>query len=187
MKKLKNILFLSSLLFTSLSINPSFAKTENIQNLVVKDQQGKKVNLSDYKGKVLMIVNVASHCGHTPQYEGLETLYKTYKSKGFEVLGFPSNDFGNQEPGTNEEIKMFCKKNYGVTFKLFDKVKVLGNEKSPLYAKLVKSTSNKDIDWNFEKFIISRNGEIVKRFPSGIKPLNSDVVETIKSEIAKKL
>ncbi|MGE5435709.1 MAG: glutathione peroxidase, partial [Syntrophothermus sp.] len=144
----------------NLSKNKNLDSKNDINGIVVKDIDGNDVNLSDYKGKVLLIVNVASKCGYTPQYKGLESLYEKYKDKGFEILAFPCNDFGGQEPGTNEEIKEFCSSNFNVKFKLFDKVKVLGSEKSPLYEVLTNNdvTGNGEIKWNFEKFLISKDG-----------------------------
>ncbi len=145
------------------------------------------ISLSDYNDRVLLIVNVASECGYTPQYEGLEKLYKTYNSQGFEILAFPCNDFGGQEPGTNEEIKTFCSSNYGVTFQLFDKVKILGKDKSALYERLTNNdvTEKSDIKWNFEKFIISKNGNIIARFLSKVEPTNSQITRLIEEELNK--
>lgn len=147
---------------------------DNINDIVVKDMDGKKVKLSDYNGKVLMLVNVASKCGYTPQYKDLQKLYEFYKDQNadFEILAFPCNDFGGQEPGTNKEIKEFCTTNYGVTFKLFDKVKILGKKKSPLYERLTNNsvTEKSDIKWNFEKFLIDRTGKIICRMPSNLNP-----------------
>ncbi len=167
--------------------NPGDKMKNNISDIIVKDMNGKDVNLSDYKGKVLLIVNVASQCGFTPQYEGLEKIYKTYKDKDFEILAFPCNQFGGQEPGTNEEIQNFCSTKYGVTFKLFDKIEVNGNNRSPLYAKLTanSNTEQGDIKWNFEKFLISRNGEIVARFRSKVTPESDELTGAIEKELAK--
>ncbi len=164
------------------------SSVDNISNISVKDMNGKMIPLSSYKGKVLLIVNVASKCGFTPQYKGLEALYKRYKDKGFEILGFPCNDFGHQEPGTNAEIQQFCTSKYDVTFKLFDKIKVLGPEKSPLYAKLTDNdvTGKSDIGWNFEKFLIDRDGNIVARFRSKVTPLSEDITSAIDKQLAKK-
>ncbi len=159
---------------------------KNVYGIKVKDIDGKDVDLSEYKGKVLMIVNVASKCGNTPQYESLEKLYSSYKSKGFEILAFPCNDFGGQEPGTNEEIKQFCTSTYNVDFRLFDKVKVLGDDKSKLYEKLTTTAEPAgDVKWNFEKFIIDKNGNIVKRVGSKVNPMTEDVVKTIEEELSK--
>ena len=138
---------------------------DNINDITVLDMNKKEIKLSDYNGKVLLIVNVASECGNTPQYAGLEEIYKKYNSKGFEILAFPCNDFGGQEPGTNEQIQNFCSSKFGVTFKLFDKIKVLGKDKSPLYDRLINNsvTEKGDVKWNFEKFLISKDGKIVSK------------------------
>lgn len=160
--------------------------TNNIYDISVKTIDLSEIKLSGYKGKVLMIVNVASECGYTPQYEGLEKIYENYKSRGFEVLAFPCNDFGAQEPGTNEDIKTFCSSKYNVTFPLFDKIKVLGNDKSPLYEKLIEDSNPPvDIAWNFEKFIINKKGEVVGRFKSKIKPESEEVTSMIETELNK--
>lgn len=148
--------------------NPKGEHSANIHNVVVKDIQLNDVKLSDYKGKVLLIVNVASKCGFTNQYNGLQEIYEKYHKQGFEVLGFPCNDFGGQEPGTNEEIAEFCSLNFNVTFPMFDKVKVLGDDKHPLFKILTNNTKTgkSDIKWNFEKFVIDKEGNIVDRFRS---------------------
>ncbi len=159
----------------------------NISNISVKDIDGKTVKLSDYNGKVLLIVNVASYCGFTKQYAGLEAIYNKYKNQGFEILAFPCNQFGNQEPGTNEEIKNFCTSKFDVTFKLFDKIDVNGKNKSPLYAILTDNevTGKSDIQWNFEKFIIDKNGKIVARFPSKVEPTNEKLIFVLETELKK--
>jgi len=161
--------------------------SNTINDISVRDMNGKEVNLSDYNGKVLLIVNVASECGYTPQYEGLEKIYKRYKDKGFEILAFPCNDFGGQEPGTNEEIKSFCTSKYSVTFKLFDKIKVLGDEKCSLYKRLTDNdiTEKSDIGWNFEKFLIDRKGNIIARFKSPVKPESKELTSAIEEELNK--
>lgn len=162
-------------------------KMNNISTIKVKDMDGKEVLLSSFKGKVLLIVNVASQCGNTPQYKGLQELYENYKDKGLLVLGFPCNDFGGQEPGTNEEIKEFCSTNYGVNFKLFDKVKILGKDKNKLYSVLTDNdvTGTKDVKWNFEKFLIAKNGDIVSRYASKLKPMDAELVSAIEAELKK--
>lgn len=192
MKKIISFLASIAILFStqiSAKLYPRYPEetSNNILDLSVKDINGKEVKLSNYKGKVLLIVNVASKCGYTPQYEGLEKIYKQYKSKGFEILAFPCNDFGAQEPGTNEEIKEFCSTNYNVTFQLFDKIKVLGKEKSKLYERLInsKNVEQGDIKWNFEKFLIDKNGEIVARFRSKVKPESEEIIKAIEKELAK--
>ena len=162
-------------------------KLNNISSIKVKDMNGKEIALSSYKGKVLLIVNVASACGYTPQYKGLQELYEKYKDKGLEILAFPCNDFGGQEPGTNAEIKEFCSMNYGVTFKLFDKVKILGKDKNNLYTALTDNeiTGTKDVKWNFEKFLISKDGKIVSRYASKVKPMDEELVSAIEAELNK--
>ncbi|PJA99076.1 MAG: glutathione peroxidase [Ignavibacteriales bacterium CG_4_9_14_3_um_filter_30_11] len=159
----------------------------NIYNFTVKNIDKKDIKLDDYKGKVLLIVNVASQCGYTPQYKGLEAIYEKYKAQGFEILAFPCNDFGKQEPGTNEEIKNFCSANYSVTFPLFNKIKVLGDEKEALYNFLTNNTvtGSSDIKWNFEKFLIDRNGNIVTRFRSKIVPEGKEITSAIETELKK--
>lgn len=177
--------------FTNLTFSGSDVKgdkmKDSIYNIVVKDIEGKDVKLSDYSGKVLLIVNVASKCGYTPQYEGLQKVYETYKDNGFEILAFPCNDFKGQEPGTNEEIKEFCSANYGVTFNLFDKIKVLGEDKSPLYHLLITSegVEQGDVKWNFEKFLISKEGKIEGRFRSKVKPESEEITSLIEKLLSQ--
>ena len=168
---------------------------------------GSADTLANHAGKVLLVVNVASKCGLTPQYEGLEKLFNSYKAKGLEVLGFPANDFGAQEPGTADEIVEFCKVNYGVTFPLFAKADVTGPAQQPLYAALTKAqptkqgpaeefrerlrgfgmtpTSDPDVLWNFEKFLIGRDGSVVGRFAPGVAPDAPELVAAIEAELAK--
>ncbi|MGL5329113.1 MAG: glutathione peroxidase [Peptostreptococcaceae bacterium] len=146
----------------------------------VEKVSGQEVSLVDYKGKVLLIVNTASKCGLTPQFEGLEELYKEYKEQGFEILGFPCNQFANQDKGSNEEIQQFCKINYGVSFNMFKKIDVNGNNAHPLYKYLkneAKGLLSKEIKWNFTKFLIDREGNVVKRYGPMVEPLK------IKSDI----
>ena len=158
----------------------------NISDITVKNIKGKEEKFADYQGKVLLIVNVASFCGYTPQYKGLEQLNQDYKDKGLQVLGFPCNDFGAQEPGTNEEITTFCETNYGVTFDLMDKVHAKGSEQHPLYKTLTNSVEPKgDVAWNFEKFLIGKQGEVVARFASAVTPDSSELVQAIEAELAK--
>lgn len=168
---------------------------------------GSADSLASHAGKVLLIVNVASKCGLTPQYEGLETLYKANADSGFEVLGFPANDFGAQEPGTHEEIAEFCKQNYGVSFPLFAKADVTGPAKQPLYAALTQAmpakqgpaeefreklkgygmtpTQDPEVLWNFEKFLIGRDGTVAARFAPGVTPDDPELVAAIEAELAK--
>lgn len=159
--------------------------TINIHDLSVNTIDGKTVSLKEYSGKVLLIVNVASKCGYTKQYKELEEIYSKYKNDGFEILAFPCNDFGGQEPGTNEEIKEFCSSNYNITFTLFDKIKVLSEEKNPLYARMINFEPAGDISWNFEKFVIDKKGNVVGRFKSKVKPDDEQIVSLINSELKK--
>ncbi len=152
----------------------------------VKTIDGKTRSLSDYKGKVLLIVNVASECGFTPQYRGLEQIYEKYKDKGFIILGFPSNDFGKQEPGTDSQIKNFCELNYHVTFDLFSKIEVKGPAIAPLYAYLTKeSESAHEIKWNFNKFLVDRSGKVVQYYPSAVEPTDAQLTSLIEALIAR--
>jgi glutathione peroxidase len=173
----------TSLFGSSATINT----TTNVYDISVKDIKQNQVKLSDYKGKVLLIVNVASKCGFTKQYDGLQEVYEKYRDQGFEVLGFPCNDFGGQEPGTNEEIAEFCSLNFNVTFPMFDKVKVVGEDKHPLFDILTNNskTGKSDIKWNFEKFIIDKEGNVVDRFRSMTKPEGKKVTSLIEKELGK--
>ncbi len=155
----------------------------NVLRHTMTDINGEAVDLAQYEGQVVMIVNVASKCGFTPQYEALEALYQEYKDRGFVILGFPANDFMGQEPGTDEEILEFCSLNYGVTFPMFSKVSVLGRNKAPLYDDLVSRRTNPDhggmIKWNFTKFLIGRDGKPVARFAPTTEPNADDVIEAL--------
>jgi glutathione peroxidase len=145
---------------------------------------GEPTKLSAYQGKVLLVVNVASQCGFTPQYAGLQKLHSNYHDRGFEVLGFPSNDFGQQEPGSEAEIKQFCSSKFGVSFPLFSKTKVTGPEKDTVYAFLTKSTGGVEVGWNFEKFLVNRQGLVIGRFPSSVRPDDSRLVAEIEKALA---
>jgi glutathione peroxidase len=164
-------------------------KVAPVFNFKMKSLDGKDVDLSKYQGKVVLIVNVASKCGNTPQYEGLQALHEKYGKQGLVVLGVPANDFGKQEPGSNPEIAKFCKDNYGVTFDMLAKVHVKGDKKCPLYQFLTSKETNPkfagEVKWNFQKYLIGRNGEIVARFEHRVKPESEDVVKAIKAELAK--
>lgn len=159
-----------------------------VHALKVKDIDGKETPLEGYKGKVVLIVNVASKCGYTKQYTALETVHEKYKDKGFAVLGFPCNQFGGQEPGSNEEIKQFCTSKFNVTFPLFDKIDVNGEHRSPLYSALAGSESPYpgDIKWNFTKFLVGKDGKIVKRFESKVTPDSPEVTQAIEAALAAK-
>ncbi|MBX9579494.1 MAG: glutathione peroxidase [Gemmataceae bacterium] len=152
----------------------------------MKGIEGKEIDLAQYKGKVVLVVNVASKCGYTPQYKGLEELYAKYKKDGLVVLGVPSNDFGKQEPGTEEEIQQFCTTNYKVTFPMTAKVVVKGADKTELYKRLTAATDNKEVGWNFEKFLIGRDGKVIGRYKSSVAPESDELGKAIKTELEKK-
>lgn len=178
-----------------------------LENMPLRRIDGKNASLADYEGKVLLIVNVASKCGFTPQYEGLERLYARYQNRGFAVLGFPANDFAEQEPGSNAEIAQFCTTNFGVKFPIFEKISVVGPEKHPLYASLIQAqpkptTETNDLRqhliefgvtpnpepevlWNFEKFLIDRKGMPVARFAPDIEPEDAKLTQRVEAELAK--
>lgn len=146
----------------------------NFYDFSARDINGKEVSMSNYNGKVLLVVNTASKCGLTPQFEELESLYKEYKDKGFEILGFPCNQFAKQDPGSNKEIGQFCLINYGVTFNMFEKIDVNGVTAHPIYKYLkneAKGVLSKEIKWNFSKFLIDNEGKVIKRYSPTTKPL----------------
>src|SRR5215467_109424 len=176
------------LLLTVFLMHTLASSAGSIHDIAVKDIDGKDTTLGAYKGKVLLIVNVASKCGYTPQYQGLETIYEKYKDKGLVVLGFPCNQFGRQEPGTDEEIKQFCSSKYNVTFPLFDKIDVNGPKRHPLYTELAGKDSPYpgDIKWNFSKFLIGRDGKILKRFESKVVPNSPEVTQAIEAALTQK-
>jgi glutathione peroxidase len=161
---------------------------DSIYDIPLKDIDGKSTSLKPYQGKVVLVVNVASKCGYTPQYTALEALSRKYKDQGLTVLGFPCNQFGGQEPGTAEEIKQFCSSKYDVTFPLFEKIEVNGANRHPLYTMLAGKDSPVagDIKWNFTKFLIGRDGKILKRFESPVKPDSAEVIQAIESALAAK-
>lgn len=179
-----------------------------IYDIPLQTLGGEPASLANFKGKVLLVVNVASKCGLTPQYEGLEKLYELYRGQGLVIAGFPANDFKQQEPGTNEEIQSFCSLNYGVQFPLFSKITVVGPEKHPLYSALIAAqpkavslsvipfreklkgygidaNAEPEILWNFEKFLVSRNGDVVARFAPDTQPDAPEMISAIESELAK--
>ena len=176
-----------------LILNPSPTTPVNAKSVyefTLKDIDGKDVKLDAYKGKVVMIVNTASKCGYTPQYEGLQALYDKYKDKGFVVLGFPANNFMGQQPGTEEEIKEFCTLKYKVTFPMFAKISVKGEDQHPLYNFLTNKVTNPDfagdISWNFNKFVIDRTGKVVARFGSKDTPEGEAIVAAFEKYLAAK-
>ena len=156
---------------------------KNIYNFKVDGINGKTINFKDYKGKYILVVNTASKCGYTKQYEALEALYKTYKNN-LVIVGFPANNFGGQEPGTNEEIVAFCKKNYGVSFPMAKKVSVNGADQAAIYKWLCNKTENgvsdNVIKWNFSKFLIGKNGQLIKMFPSNVTPDDEAITSMLK-------
>jgi glutathione peroxidase len=158
-------------------------------NFKMKNISGQEVDLAKYKGKVLLVVNVASECGLTPQYEQLEALHEKYADKGLAIVGFPCNQFGQQEPGSNAEIAEFCQANYKVKFDLFSKIDVNGENAAPLYKHLTavdtQPQKSGQIQWNFEKFVIGKNGEVVARFAPRTSPDSPEVIQTIEAELAK--
>ena len=141
----------------------------SVYDFSVKDIDHQEISLEKFKGKTLLIVNVASRCGYTPQYTGLQSLYEKYKDKGFEILAFPCNQFGSQEKGTNDEIKEFCSSEYNVSFTLFDKIEVIGDNASPLFKKLTQD-AGREIQWNFTKYLINKDGDFVRGFGTQKKP-----------------
>ena len=155
----------------------------NVKDTVVQTAIGEKKSLGEYAGKVLLIVNVASRCGNTPQYSGLQKLQDKYKDQGFAVLGFPCNDFGGQEPGTLDEIKDFCSLKFGVNFELFNKVHAKGSTTEP-YTTLNKTEPSGDVSWNFEKFLVGKDGNVIARFQPGIEPSNEELVAAIEVALA---
>ena len=179
-----------------------------VYDIPVHKITGEDASLAEFKGKVLLVVNVASKCGLTPQYEGLENLYEQYRGQGLVIAGFPANDFKSQEPGTNEEIQSFCTSNFGVKFPMFSKINVVGAEKHPLYKALtaaqpkavslsevpfseklkgygIETNPEPDVLWNFEKFLVSRKGEVVKRFAPDTAPDAPELIAAIEAELAK--
>ena len=163
------------------------AAARSVYNFTLKSIDGKPVSLSEYHGKVLLLVNVASKCGFTPQYAALESLYEKYKDRGLVIVGIPANNFAGQEPGTNEEIKKFCSTKYNVSFPMMAKVSVLGDDKTPLYVFLTDKSVNPqiggDIKWNFTKFLFDRNGKPVARFEPNVTPDSPQVVSAVESAL----
>jgi glutathione peroxidase len=156
----------------------------------VQGIDGKEIDLAQYKGKVVLLVNVASECGYTPQYKGLQELYEKYGKDGLVVIGVPSNDFGRQEPGSNADILKFCQSTYKVTFPMLAKVTVKGDDKVPLYKYLTGANTNPkfagEVGWNFEKFLIGRDGQVVGRFKSGVEPMSDELTKAVQKELAAK-
>lgn len=180
--------FLSIFLMISLMSLPSETdnKVESVHDFELNNIEGEKIPLNKYEGNVLLIVNTASECGFTPQYEGLQALYEKYNDKGLVILGFPANNFGGQEPGTDSEIKQFCKVNYGVTFPMFSKVSVKGDDINPLFDYLINQPNpdfTGDIKWNFEKFLVSKEGKLLRRFRSDVTPQSDDIINAVEEAL----
>jgi len=174
----RNFLLLSWVILVA---GTAFAAS-NIYDFTLPSIDGQPAPLADFKGKVVLVVNVASQCGYTPQYSALEAIYEKYKSQGFVIVGFPANNFGAQEPGTNQEIKSFCTRKYSVTFPMYAKVSVKGSDQTALYQYLTKQTSAPiagEIKWNFTKFLIDRGGNVVQRFEPAVTPDSPEVVSAI--------
>src|SRR5579864_2188429 len=176
---------LGALLMTSTAFAAS-----SVHDFTVKAINGTPTSLADYKGKVMLIVNVASQCGYTYQYEGLQALYVKYKDRGLVVAGFPANNFGGQEPGSNTEIGAFCKSKFGVTFPMFSKISVAGKDKAPLYQfltdKTVSPKTGGEIPWNFTKYLVDRNGKVPARFDAPVEPGSKELTSAIEEAVATK-
>lgn len=177
MKSLTILLILSFI--TGITVDKT---TDSVHDFELNNIDGEKISLNKFKGNVILIVNTASECGYTPQYEGLQALYDNYKDKGLVVLGFPANNFGGQEPGTNKQIKKFCTVNYGVNFPMFSKISVKGNDMHPLFRYLTEQDNpdfKGDINWNFEKFLVDKKGNLIRRFRSPVKPQSDEIIKAI--------
>jgi len=182
---MKTILFLCATLMTA---TLSLSAADSLYDVPLKDIDGKDTSLKAYQGKVLLLVNVASHCGYTPQYKGLESIYQKYSAQGLVVCGFPCNQFGGQEPGAEADIKQFCTSKYDVTFPMFSKLEVNGANRHPLYVQLAGTNSPfpGNIHWNFTKFLIGRDGKLLARFDSKVKPDSAEALKAIEAALAAK-
>ena len=186
--KIRSLLTLAAAALLAGTVYAQAPAAGKLQDIPLKDIDGKATSLKAYHGKVLLVVNVASKCGYTKQYTGLEALHQKYAAKGFSVLGFPCNDFGGQEPGTAEEIKTFCSTKFSVTFPLFEKLHVKGAEQHPIYTALTGKSSPVpgDVKWNFGKFLIGKDGKILKRWDSKTEPDDKELTEAVEAAIAAK-
>jgi glutathione peroxidase len=175
------------LIFAGVAMTAALFGASNVLDFSLNSIDGKPAPLGQYKGKVVLIVNVASLCGFTPQYAGLEKIYEKYKDQGFVILGFPANNFLAQEPGTNEEIKTFCSRKYNVTFPMYAKISVKGADMHPLYQFLTDKTANPatggDIKWNFTKFLVGKDGNVIARFESAVTPESAEVTSAIEKAL----
>jgi len=180
---MKNLLGMAALMGAA-------AMGATVHDFTMKAIDGKPVALSQFKGQVMLVVNVASQCGFTPQYEGLEKLYETYKAQGFVIAGFPANNFGEQEPGTDTEIQTFCRSKYGVTFPMFSKISVSGADKASLYRFLTDTAAHPktggEIQWNFTKFLVDREGKVIQRFEPSVEPLSKEVISAVEAALKKR-
>jgi glutathione peroxidase len=172
--------------FLALAITMTSFGASSVYDFTLNSIDGAPTPLSSFRGKVVLLVNVASKCGYTPQYAGLEKLYEKYKDKGFVIVGVPANNFGSQEPGTNEEIKTFCSRTYNVSFPMMSKVSVKGADKTPLYQFLTDASARTggEIKWNFTKFLVDKNGNVINRFESAITPESADLVKAVEQALS---
>jgi glutathione peroxidase len=180
------LLITAASLFSGSLRGGSVFASSGVYGFTLNSIDGKPAPLADYKGKVVLLVNVASQCGYTPQYSALEAIYEKYKDQGFVILGFPANNFGAQEPGTNEEIKTFCTRKYSVTFPMYSKISVKGDDQAPLYAYLTKETGPGiagAIKWNFTKFLVDRDGKVIQRFEPAVTPDSKEVTGAIEKQL----
>jgi glutathione peroxidase len=166
-----------------LGVSMTMLAASNVHEFTLNSIDGNPTPLSQYKGQVMLLVNVASKCGYTPQYTGLESLYKKYKDRGFVIVGVPANNFGGQEPGTNEEIKTFCTRNYNVTFPMMSKVSVKGEDKTPLYQFLTETGG--EVKWNFTKFLVGKDGKVISRFESKVTPEAPELTTAIEQALSR--
>jgi glutathione peroxidase len=163
------------------------AQASTIFDFTLNDIDGKPVSLSQFRGKTLLLINTASFCGNTPQYADLQAMYERYRSKGLEILAFPANNFGQQEPGTNDEIKGFCLTKYSLTFPLFSKISVKGSDKHPLYRYLTEeSPFPGEVEWNFQKYLVDPNGTVIARYHHRTKPMSEEIVRDLERTLAQK-
>ena len=177
------------LLAALLVLSATAFAASSVYDFTMPALNGTPTPLAGFKGKVVLVVNVASQCGYTPQYEGLQALYAKYRDQGFVIAGFPANNFGGQEPGTNEEIGAFCKSKFGVTFPMFSKISVKGSDQAPLYRFLTDKSANPktggEIQWNFTKFLVDRTGKVIQRFEPAVEPESKELVSAVESTLKK--
>ena len=177
------------LMLLGLALGAMAFGASSVYDFTLNSIDGAATPLSSFKGKVVLLVNVASKCGFTPQYAGLEKLYESYKDKGFVIVGVPANNFGKQEPGSNEEIKTFCSRNYNVTFPMMSKVSVKGEDTTPLYQYLTDKSANPttggEIKWNFTKFLVDKKGNVINRFESAVTPEAAELVKAVEAALAQ--